>query len=52
MLSDGRTFRIVKIFYHPRLLAERMRQLAFEVTAERVDTIFYLSGTRLTPGST
>jgi hypothetical protein len=51
MLSDGRTFRIVKIFYHPRLLAERMRQLGFEVTADPVDTIFYLSGTRLT-GST
>lgn len=45
-LSDGRAFTIVKIFYHPRLLAERVRQLGFEVTAERVDTIFYLSGTR------
>lgn len=46
MLSDGRTFRIMKIFYHPGLLAERMRQLGFEVKAERIDTIFYLSGTR------
>lgn len=48
-LSDGRKFTIVKIFYHPGLLAERVRQLGFEVTAERVDTIFYLSGTRLAP---
>ncbi len=45
-LSDGRAFTIVKIFYHPRLLAERVRQLGFQVSAERVDTIFYLSGTR------
>ena len=50
MLSDGRTFRIVKVFYHPRLLAEQVRQLGFEVTAERVgDRIFYLSGARLRP---
>jgi len=48
-LSDGRTFTIVKIFYHPGLLAEKVRQLGFEVAAERVDTIFYLSGTRLAP---
>jgi len=48
-LSDGRTFTIVKIFYHPGVLAEKVRQLGFEVAAERVDTIFYLSGTRSTP---
>ena len=48
-LSDGRTFTIVKISYHPALLAERVRQLGFEATAERVDRIFYLSGTRLAP---
>jgi SAM-dependent methyltransferase len=46
-LSDGRTFWIVKIFYHPGLLAARVRQLGFNATAERVDTIFYLTGTRL-----
>ena len=46
-LSDGRAFRIVKIFYHPRLLAERVSQLGFEVAAERLDTIFYLRGKRL-----
>ena len=46
-LSDGRTFTIVKIFYHPGLLAEKVKQLGFEVAAERVDTIFYLSGERL-----
>ncbi len=50
MLADGRTFRIVKVFYHPRLLAERVRQLGFEVTAERVgERLFNLSGTRLRP---
>jgi SAM-dependent methyltransferase len=48
-LSDGRTFTIVKVFYHPALLAERVRQLGFEAMAERVDAIFYLSGTRLAP---
>ena len=47
MLRDGRTFRIVKVFYHPRLLAERMRQLGFAVTAERVgDRLFYAIGTK------
>jgi 2-polyprenyl-3-methyl-5-hydroxy-6-metoxy-1,4-benzoquinol methylase len=46
-LSDGRTFRIVKVFYHPRLLAEQIRQMGFGVTAERVDNLFYLSGTRI-----
>ena len=59
MLSDGRTFRVVKVFYHPRLLAERVKQLGFEVTAERMGEnatdpaddgrLFYLSGTRLRP---
>ncbi len=48
-LSDGRAFTIVKIFYHPGLLAERVSQLGFEVTAERVDMIFYLSGQRSMP---
>ncbi len=44
---DGRTFMIVKVFYHPGLLAARVEQLGFEATAERVDHLFYLSGTRL-----
>ncbi len=46
-MPDGRTFRIVKVFYHPGALAERVRRLGFEVAAERVDAFFYLSGTRL-----
>lgn len=45
-LSDGRTFTIVKIYYHPGVLAERVRQLSFEVAVQRVHPFFYLSGTR------
>jgi demethylmenaquinone methyltransferase/2-methoxy-6-polyprenyl-1,4-benzoquinol methylase len=45
-LSDGRTFWIVKVFYHPRLLAQRVKHLGFEVRAERLDTIYYLRATR------
>jgi 2-polyprenyl-3-methyl-5-hydroxy-6-metoxy-1,4-benzoquinol methylase len=49
-LSDGRTFRIVKVFYHPRLLAEQVKQRGFDVTTERVgERLFYLSGTRWRP---
>jgi demethylmenaquinone methyltransferase/2-methoxy-6-polyprenyl-1,4-benzoquinol methylase len=48
-LSNGRTFTIVKVFYHPGLLAEHVKRLGFDATAERVDTIFYLNGTRLAP---
>lgn len=48
-LPDGRTFKVVKVFYHPRLLAERVKRLGFEASAERVETIFYLSAKRLAP---
>ena len=48
-LSDGRTFKVVKVFYHPRLLAERVMRSGFEATAERVETIFYLSAKKLAP---
>lgn len=46
-LSDGRTFWIVKVTYHPGLLAARMSRLGFDAAAQRVDTIFYLHGTRV-----
>src|SRR5207302_1214021 len=36
-LSDGRTFMIVKVFYHPGLLVEYVKRLGFEATVERVD---------------
>jgi len=40
-LSDGRTFRIVKVYYHPALLATRLGQLGFDATAERVGESFF-----------
>lgn len=48
-LSDGRIFSIVKIYYHPGVLAERVRRLGFEAAAERILPFFYLSGTKLAP---
>lgn len=47
--SDGRTFNIVKVYYHPALLAARLTQLGFEASGERVgDSFFFVSGTRVT----
>lgn len=48
-LSDGRRFTIVKIYYHPGLLAAWVRHLGFEAAAERVPPFFYLSGMRSAP---
>lgn len=44
-LADGRAFTIVKVYYHPTLLACRMRQLGFQAEAERISPFFYLRGT-------
>jgi len=48
-LLDGRAFTIVKVYYHPAVLAERVRTLGLQVTAERIHPFFYLRGTRVAP---
>lgn len=45
-LADGRAFTIVKVYYHPTLLACRVRRLGFETEAERIGPFFYLSGVK------
>ncbi len=40
-LSDGRRFRIIKVYYHPALLAARLGHLGFDATAERVGESFF-----------
>jgi len=48
-LLDGRTFSIVKVYYHPAVLAERVRTVGFQATAERIHPFFCLRGTRIAP---
>lgn len=40
-LRDGRTFTIVKVFYDLNMLQEKLVQSGFEVTIERLDSIFF-----------
>lgn len=43
-LSDGRVFSVVKVYYHPALLARAVQGLGFDAAAERVGAFFYLRG--------
>ena len=46
-LLDGRIFTIIKVFYDPNTLQEKLHHLGFDVTVERLDTIsFFLSAKR------
>jgi demethylmenaquinone methyltransferase/2-methoxy-6-polyprenyl-1,4-benzoquinol methylase len=46
-LSDGRTFNIVKIFYDPAVLRDKLVALGFDQTSVSVgEHFFHLSGTR------
>ena len=46
---DGRTFSIVKVYYHPALLAHRLTHFGFDASEERVgDSFFFIRGTRTT----
>jgi SAM-dependent methyltransferase len=45
-LSDGRMFSIVKLYYHPALLARGLRPFGFDAEAERLGMFFYLRATR------
>jgi len=45
-LSDGRAFTIVKVYYHPGALVNRVRRLSFQADARRVGPFFYLEGTK------
>ncbi len=40
-VGDGRTFTIVKVYYHPALLAAKLNQLGFEATARRIGASFF-----------
>lgn len=48
-LRDGRRFTIVKVYYHPAVLAERVARLGFEAAAERLHPFFYLHAVKDTP---
>lgn len=44
---DGRTFTIIKVFYDPNTLREKLAQMGFEVTIEKLDAIsFFLPAKR------
>jgi ubiquinone/menaquinone biosynthesis C-methylase UbiE len=43
-LSDGRTFRVVKLFHHPDELAAELQQLGWEANVARTAT-YFLHGT-------
>lgn len=46
-LQDGRIFTIVKVFYDPNTLQEKLNHRGLDVTVERLDTIsFFLSAKR------
>ena len=46
-ISDGRIFTIVKVYYHPALLANRLTHFGFDASGERVgDSFFFILGTR------
>lgn len=45
-LRDGRQFDVVKVYWHPTELEDRLRSLAWQVSVRRVDeTFLYGSGT-------
>jgi demethylmenaquinone methyltransferase/2-methoxy-6-polyprenyl-1,4-benzoquinol methylase len=45
-LNDGRTFRIVKLYYDPAELSERLRNLGWRVTCSTTSRYFlYGEGT-------
>ncbi len=46
-VGDGRTFTVVKVYYHPTLLARKLRQCGFETAAQREgDSFFTILGQR------
>jgi ubiquinone/menaquinone biosynthesis C-methylase UbiE len=46
-LADGRTFTIVKVFYDPSELGDRLTGLGFAVTVHRLDDVFFFLSARL-----
>ena len=40
-VADGRTFTIVKVYYHPALLAGRLNRFGFQATPERIGESFF-----------
>jgi demethylmenaquinone methyltransferase/2-methoxy-6-polyprenyl-1,4-benzoquinol methylase len=40
-VGDGRTFRIVKVYYHPVLLAARLSRFGIDATARRIGESFF-----------
>lgn len=51
-LSDGRTFTIVKVYYHPTVLAKKLEQYGFETVARREGESFFtiVGRRRFNPG--
>ena len=46
-IPDGRSFTIVKVYYHPALLANGLTRFGFDASGERVgDSFFFIRGTR------
>ena len=39
-LNDGREFRVVKIFYEPAVLEDRMRELGWSMSVEKTERFF------------
>ncbi len=39
-LDDGRSFRMVKVYYEPNALEARLRGLGWDVAVEKVSTRF------------
>ena len=47
-VTDGRTFTIVKVYYHPGVLALRLARAGFDARAHRIgDSFFYVIGRRV-----
>ena len=40
-VGDGRVFTIVKVYYHPALLAARLNQFGFDAAAQRIGESFF-----------
>ena len=40
-VADGRTFTIVKVYYHPMLLAKKFGEYGFEAAAQREGESFF-----------
>lgn len=46
-ILDGRIFTIVKVYYHPALLANKLTHFGFDANGERVgDSFFFIRGTK------